>query len=60
MKKLAIKLSFLSVLSGLYLAGLSAAAAPVTPRFLACCTAGETTCCGRTCAIGPYSCTATN
>jgi len=61
MKRLAIKLSFLTVLSGLFLAGLTATAGTAAPRFWACCSGGDVTCCGKSCSIGPPSgCNALN
>jgi hypothetical protein len=60
MKKITVKLSFLTILSGLYLAGLSANAGTVTTNLRACCSGGGASCCGTTCKIGPGGCSATN
>ena len=56
MKKIVVKLSFLTVLSGLYLAGLSATTRTITPGFQACCKGGGATCCGASCTITTEGC----
>lgn len=60
MKKIVVKLSLLTVLSGLYLAGLSANAGTVTPKLTACCSHGGASCCGASCSIDKNGCNATN
>ena len=60
MKRTIVKLSLLTVLSGLYLSGLSANAGTITTKLRACCSTAGTSCCGTTCKIGPDGCSATN
>jgi hypothetical protein len=60
MKKIVVKLSLLTALSCLYVAGLSANAGTITTSLKACCSHGGTSCCGATCKIDEGGCSATN
>lgn len=61
MKKIVVKLSLLTVLSGLCFVGLNAnAQTHQTNLSKACCSTAGTKCCGTTCAIGPKGCSATD